>query len=111
MAKQILIVDDDAVARVLMDAALRHAGYEAGVAVDGPDALLRFEERRWDLVMLDVQGFPLMLHWYLVWRRHKRLPPVAQAFREFLLAEGARLIREVDPLPARVRAKSKLRPD
>ncbi len=54
MAKQILIVDDDAVARVLMSSVLRHAGFEAGLAVDGPDALLRFEERRWDLVMLDV---------------------------------------------------------
>lgn len=54
------------------------------------------------LVVLDVQGFPLLLNWYLVWRRHKRLPPVAQAFREFLLAEGARLIREADPLPARM---------
>lgn len=61
------------------------------------------ELRDGSLVMLDVQGFPLMLHWYLVWRRHKRLPPVAQAFREFLLAEGARLIQEADPLPARMR--------
>ena len=45
-----------------------------------------------NLAVLDVQGFPLMLHWYLVHRRNKRLPPVAQAFREFLMAEGADLI-------------------
>ncbi|MBL8319655.1 MAG: LysR family transcriptional regulator [Burkholderiaceae bacterium] len=63
------------------------------------------ELREGSLVMLDVQGFPLMLNWYVVQRRGKRLPPVAQAFREFLLTEGARLIREVDPLPARVRRR------
>ena len=31
--------------------------------------------------LLDVQGFPLMLNWYVVHRRNKRLPPVAQAFK------------------------------
>jgi LysR family transcriptional regulator, low CO2-responsive transcriptional regulator len=50
------------------------------------------------LVALDVVGFPLMLHWYLVQRRNKRLPPVAQAFRRFLLADGARLIDAVVPV-------------
>jgi DNA-binding transcriptional LysR family regulator len=44
------------------------------------------------LVVLDVQGFPLMLNWYVVHRNGKRLPPVAQAFKNFLLADGARLI-------------------
>ncbi|MBI5278407.1 MAG: LysR family transcriptional regulator [Burkholderiales bacterium] len=44
------------------------------------------------LRVLDVQGFPLQLHWYMVHRRTKRLPPVAQAFRNFLLSEGAGLI-------------------
>jgi DNA-binding transcriptional LysR family regulator len=58
------------------------------------------------LQALDVQGFPLQLHWYVVRRRTKRLPPVAQAFREFLLGEGARLIAQAlptsTPLPASV---------
>ena len=44
------------------------------------------------LAVLDVQGFPLMLNWYVVHLRTKRLPPVAQAFKNFLLADGARLI-------------------
>jgi DNA-binding transcriptional LysR family regulator len=44
------------------------------------------------LVVLDVQGFPAMRHWYVVHRRHKRLPPVAVAFIDFLREEGARLI-------------------
>ncbi len=46
------------------------------------------------LAVLDVQGFPLMLHWYVVHRKAKRLPPVAQAFRTFLLTDGAALIEQ-----------------
>ena len=39
-----------------------------------------------------------MLNWYVVHRRTKRLPPVAQAFKDFLLAEGAVLIGQIVPL-------------
>jgi DNA-binding transcriptional LysR family regulator len=46
------------------------------------------------LTVLDVQGFPLMLNWYVVHRRAKRLPPVAQAFKNFLLADGSTLIEQ-----------------
>ncbi len=46
------------------------------------------------LTVLDVQGFPLMLHWYVVHRKNKRLPPVAQAFRSFLLNDGEALIEQ-----------------
>jgi len=53
------------------------------------------------LAVLDVQGFPLMLNWYVVQRRNKRLPPVAQAFKQFLLAEGTQLVGEIVPIPAR----------
>jgi LysR family transcriptional regulator, low CO2-responsive transcriptional regulator len=49
------------------------------------------------LQVLDVLGFPLQLHWYVVHRRTKRLPPVAQAFRAFLLSEGAALIAQAVP--------------
>ncbi len=45
-----------------------------------------------NLVVLDVQDFPAMLSWYLVHNRTKRLPPVAAAFKEFLLREGEPLI-------------------
>jgi len=44
------------------------------------------------LAMLDVEGFPARGHWYVVHRRTKRLPPVAAAFRTFLLDDGERLI-------------------
>jgi DNA-binding transcriptional LysR family regulator len=47
------------------------------------------------LVILDVQGLPLMLDWYLVHRARKRLPPVATAFRRFLVTEGAALMEDI----------------
>lgn len=50
------------------------------------------------LAVLDVQGFPRRLHWYVVHRRQKRLPPVALAFKQFLLREGERLISEIVPV-------------
>jgi LysR family transcriptional regulator, low CO2-responsive transcriptional regulator len=51
--------------------------------------------RAGNLVVLDVQDFPAMLSWYLVHNRTKRLPPVAAAFKEFLLREGAPLIERL----------------
>src|SRR5262249_23566802 len=48
-----------------------------------------------NLVVLDVQDFPAMLNWYLVHNRTKRLAPVAVAFKEFLIHEGAPLIERL----------------
>jgi DNA-binding transcriptional LysR family regulator len=63
------------------------------------------ELRSGELCVLDVERFPLMLHWYVVHLRHKRLLPVAQAFKEFLLENGARLIDQIVPVPACVRCQ------
>jgi DNA-binding transcriptional LysR family regulator len=63
------------------------------------------ELRAGSLAVLDVQGLPLMLNWYVVQRRQKRLPPVAQAFRQFLLSDGARLIDETVSLRKRRTAR------
>jgi DNA-binding transcriptional LysR family regulator len=49
------------------------------------------------LVVLPAAGFPLRLNWYVVHRREKRLPPVASAFREFLLRDGAGLLARLIP--------------
>lgn len=46
------------------------------------------------LCMLDVVGFPLMLHWYVVHRENKRLTPVARAFKDFLTSDGVALIEQ-----------------
>ena len=58
------------------------------------------------LAVLNVQGFPLMLNWYVVHRKSKRLPPVAQAFKSFLMKDGAALIEQtIGARPRRVAAK------
>jgi DNA-binding transcriptional LysR family regulator len=58
------------------------------------------------LAVLDVDGFPLMLNWYVVHLRDKRLLPVTQAFKDFLLEDGAGLIEKIVPFepPRRLRA-------
>ncbi|MDA3876791.1 MAG: LysR family transcriptional regulator [Halothiobacillus sp.] len=41
------------------------------------------------LVVLPVEGFPILRHWYLVHRTDKRLSPVAQAFKDYLLMDAS----------------------
>ncbi|HSC95610.1 MAG TPA: LysR family transcriptional regulator [Burkholderiales bacterium] len=49
---------------------------------------VELERQTGRLVVLDVIGTPVMRDWYIVHRKDKRLPPVASAFREFLLAQA-----------------------
>jgi diguanylate cyclase (GGDEF)-like protein/PAS domain S-box-containing protein len=51
----ILVVDDDADARLVMRAALRKAGFDVRLAEGGQDALRQFREQPCDMVMLDVE--------------------------------------------------------
>lgn len=44
------------------------------------------------LVILDVEDFPIVRHWYVMHRRGKRLSPIAQAFKQFLLGEANDLL-------------------
>jgi len=53
-ALKILVVDDDASARLLMRAALHKAGFEVTMADGGVEALRLFRRERYDMVMLDV---------------------------------------------------------
>jgi DNA-binding transcriptional LysR family regulator len=54
------------------------------------------------IVRLNVTGTPLKRHWFVVHRAEKRLLPVAEAFRQFLLKESGGL----DEPPARVAASA-----
>jgi len=54
---------------------------------------LELETKR--LVILDVEDFPIMRHWYLVHRKDKRLSPITQAFKEFVLNEGRNFISQI----------------
>jgi LysR family transcriptional regulator, low CO2-responsive transcriptional regulator len=52
------------------------------------------------LVVLDVAGLPVMRDWYVIHLKDKRLTPVAAALKEFLLANGARIIQETTGVDA-----------
>jgi LysR family transcriptional regulator, low CO2-responsive transcriptional regulator len=67
------------------------------------------ELREGQLVALDAAGFPFVLHWHLVTRRNKRLPPVARAFRDYLLSDGAALIAREAALTTTLTAPRKRR--
>ena len=49
------------------------------------------ELRSGHMVLLDVEGFPIMRDWYLVHRQGKRLSPAALSFRDFVLEQGAKM--------------------
>jgi len=38
--------------------------------------------------ILDAENFPILRHWYVVYRQGKRLSPTAQAFRDYVLSYG-----------------------
>lgn len=44
------------------------------------------------LVILDVEDFPIVRYWYVMHRKGKRLSPIAQAFKTFLLDEANNLL-------------------
>ena len=52
---------------------------------------LELETKR--LVILNVEDFPIMRHWYLVHRKEKRLSPVTQAFRKFVLDDASEFVK------------------
>jgi len=69
---------------------------------------LELETRR--LVVLPVEGFPIMRRWYIVHRRDKRLSAASQAFHDLLIAQSAP-VPEAKPAPpdrAQRRAQRKL---
>ncbi len=50
-----------------------------------------------NIARLNVKGTPLKRHWFVVHRAEKRLLPVAEAFRQFLLRESGGLIEAPPP--------------
>ncbi len=71
------------------NSAIKHA-VEAGLGLGVVSIhTLELELEAGRLTLLDVQGFPIERHWYLVACRGKRLPPVARAFFDFLMGEEA----------------------
>lgn len=63
-----------------------------GLAVVSTHTLeLELESKR--LAVLDVEEFPIMRHWYMVHPRSKRLSPVAEAFRRFVLHDSQAVLK------------------
>lgn len=47
------------------------------------------------LVVLDAEEFPILRHWYVVYRMGKRLSPIAVAFRQFVLSEAENILKGI----------------
>ncbi|MES9852470.1 MAG: ATP-binding protein [Candidatus Thiodiazotropha sp. L084R] len=52
---KILVAEDASVNRLILDEMLTKAGFEVELVEDGESALLKFEEKRYDLAILDMQ--------------------------------------------------------
>ncbi len=60
---------------------------ELGVAVISVHALAERPASQ-GVAILDVQGFPIQSQWHIVYPRGKRLSPIAQVFRQHLVAQA-----------------------
>lgn len=94
--------------RVLMEVSNNDTVKQAVIAGLGLGFLsahaIAAEKRLGTLAELDVAGFPFLRRWHVVHRAGKRLSPVATAFKDYLVAEGAPLIEKImrgtDVVPA-----------
>jgi DNA-binding transcriptional LysR family regulator len=57
------------------------------------------------IATLDVVGLPIVRNWFVVHLAAKRLSPVAQALKAFLLAEGAARLESLLAPPPRARVR------
>ena len=74
------------------NSAIKHA-VEAGLGLGIVSIhTLDLELQAGALVVLNVEGFPILRHWHLVHVKGKRLPPIAQAFQAFLTGEEGRYL-------------------
>jgi len=55
---------------------------------------LEMERAMGRMAILEVQGFPIMRHWYVVHRPAKRFSAVAQAFLDFVMTEAGSLLAQ-----------------
>jgi LysR family transcriptional regulator, low CO2-responsive transcriptional regulator len=68
-------------------------GVEAGLGLALLSAhTLEMETALKRLVILDVEGFPVVRDWYIVHRSGKRLSALAQAFKDFIMRETPEII-------------------
>lgn len=58
--------------------------------------VLALEGTKGPLTILDVDGFPIQRHWYIVYPASKQLSVVASTFLEYLLNEGKQIVTQID---------------
>jgi two-component system chemotaxis response regulator CheY len=58
-SKPVLVIDDHALTRDLLASILRKFGFDVDLAADGTEALLKLEERRYALVISDLNMEPI----------------------------------------------------
>jgi CheY-like chemotaxis protein len=94
-AKRVLIVDDEEFVRLLVGQILGRSGYEVDFAADGESALARMQERRPDLVILDLM-MPGMNGWAVLerMRLQKPMPPVIVLTAHGSYEAFTRVVRE-----------------
>ena len=56
--------------------------------------VLALEGTKGPLTILDVEGFPIQTHWYVVYPASKQLSVVARTFLEYLLDEGKQIAEQ-----------------
>lgn len=69
-----------------------------GLGIMSRDAVQN-ELRLGHLIVPDVLHFPIMRQWYVMHRKGKRLSPIAQAFKTFLLDEAAKILKKEPAQP------------
>ncbi len=52
---RILVVDDEDALRTVLSSELSGAGYEVGIATDGDEAITEVQNKKYDLVLLDIK--------------------------------------------------------
>jgi LysR family transcriptional regulator, low CO2-responsive transcriptional regulator len=66
---------------------------ELGISILSQHALA-LEDRDGLLTILNVEGFPIQRHWYVIYPAGKQLSVAAQAFLDFSIAEGKQIIEK-----------------
>jgi DNA-binding transcriptional LysR family regulator len=74
--------------------AIKHAAEEGlGLAIVSMHTL-ELELKAGTLKIINVEGFPIYRHWYVVQREGKRLSPIAKVFRDFIMQNADELIKD-----------------
>jgi DNA-binding transcriptional LysR family regulator len=74
--------------------AIKHAAEEGlGLAIVSMHTL-ELELKAKTLVVVNVEGFPIYRHWYVVQRDGKRLSPIATVFKDYIMQESEQVIKD-----------------